>query len=253
MHDAGQGVVLGGAGDFDFQWPGSVDGPGIDIAAGTGLHGDGFTGKGRGVQGGAAGDDSAIGGQSLTRADNHPLPGDEFGWVHGDLSAAAQDPRFSRYQVQQGPQTAPGFGQRVFLQAFGDGVEEGEHGCFLVLAQRDGTGGGDRHQGADADLALKQAPEGGGNKGPGSDQQSPDFQDQAQPLRPPRQGQDPSGQEQHTSDRSGPDLVDLPESDRFLSLFGRGFGLVVAAAAGVAHQAFSFVVFVSSAPALPAP
>jgi hypothetical protein len=67
--DPGQGVVLGGGGDLDFEDSGAVDGAGVDGVAGAGLDGDGFAGERGDVQGGAAGADDAVGGDALTWAD----------------------------------------------------------------------------------------------------------------------------------------------------------------------------------------
>ena len=57
VHDPGQRVVLRGAGDFDLERAGAVDGPGVDLGPRPGLDGHGFPGERGGVQGGAAGDD----------------------------------------------------------------------------------------------------------------------------------------------------------------------------------------------------
>ena len=60
------------------------------------------------------------------RKETYALARDSFdrstklGRINRDFCPAAQDGRFGRDQVQQGPQAAPGFGQRVFLQPLRD-------------------------------------------------------------------------------------------------------------------------------------
>ena len=156
VHDPGQGVVLGGGGDLDLQHSGAVDGAGVDGVPDPGLDRDGLAGEGGDVQGGAAGADDAVGGDPFAWPDQEQVADREVGGGHGDLGAVAQDGGLGRDQGEQRTQAAAGAGHRVLLQALADGVEEGERCGLGDLAEDDRADRGDRHQGADADLALGQ-------------------------------------------------------------------------------------------------
>ena len=238
VHDLRQGIVLGGAGDFHLQRAGAVDGPGVDLRAGAGLHGHGLPGQRRSVQGGAPGEDPPIGGHPLPGPHHHPVPQYQLSRGHGDLHPGPEHRGLIRDQLQQRAQPAPGARHRVLLQGLGDGVEEGQHRRFLDLPQGDRSDGGDGHQGPDPDLAPGQPAQRGGHERPSGRQQRARLQAQRHPQRNPGQRQDPAGQQQHPGRGGEPDLAHLPEALGLLPGL-TGFVLLVAASAGIAHRVIS--------------
>ena len=115
-----------------------------------------LAGDGGDVQRGAAGADDAVGGDPLTGLDQHQVADREVGRRDGDLGAVAQHGGLVRDQGQQRAQAAAGAGHRVLLQSLADGEQEGQHGGLADLAEDHRADRGDRHQRADADLALGQ-------------------------------------------------------------------------------------------------
>ena len=237
-HDAGQGVVGGGGGHGHFQHAGAVDGTGEHLVAGTGLHGDGLTGDGGGVQTGVPGGDTTVGGQAFPRAHHQRVAHDQIGRVHGLLGSLTQHPGLVGGQIQQGAQAAPGAGHGVLLQPFGDGVEHRQHRGLAQLAQQHRAHGGDGHQRAHADPALCQAAHGGRDERPPRDGQGGDFEHRPHQVGTPDPARAVSCRQEQCGHGGEADLAHLPQSFRLRRLgLAATAGLVSATSARITHRA----------------
>jgi len=235
VHDAGERVVLGGGGDLDLERSGAVDGSGIHLGAGSSLHGDGLSGDGRDVQGGAAGADGAVGGEPFPGLDHHGVAHDQVGRVDNLLDSGPSNRRPVGYQGQQGAQPAARLGQGVLLETLAEGVQEGERGGLGELTEDHRPDGGDRHQGADTDLAPGQLLQGLGHEGARPDHQGGDVQSQRPPVQT-AQLQQEGGQQERSRYEACADLADTPDAGDVV-VVELGGGLI--GAAGVAHRELS--------------
>ncbi len=242
-HDLGQGVVRGGGGDLDLEYAGAVDRSRIHALPGFGLDGDRFAGQRGDVQGGAAGADHAVGGQPLAGPYQQHLTQAQLGRVHAHLGAVAQHGGRLRHQRQQRAQPAPGAHQRVLLQPFADRVQERQHGGLGDLPKDDRADGGDRHQRADADLALGQPSQRAGHECPAADRQRESVQADRDRRARPGQARQPPGEQEHPGRAGELQLAHLPQPFR-LPLFGLvlpGRLRICAASARITHRPASSI------------
>ncbi len=157
--------------------------------------------------------------------DDHDVAAIELGRRHGLLTAAAEHRGGVRYQGQQGAQAATSAGDRVLLEALTDGEQEREHGGLADLAEQHRTDGGDRHQGADPDLALGQPLERGRDERVAGDDQRGHLEAHSQSIRSAGHADDQGRDQQNTGRYGGPDLGDLPQLFGFVFLLALGSGV----------------------------
>ena len=106
--DLGQGGVGADAGGPHDEASAGVDGGAGDGVAGADLDGHRFAGEQRGVDGGGAVLDDAVGGDLLAGADDEAVADGELGDRDADLAAVAEDGDVLGAQVEQGSQGGAG-------------------------------------------------------------------------------------------------------------------------------------------------
>ena len=120
------------AGDFDQQSTGGVDRRARDRGAGGGLDGNGLAGQHRLVDGRGALDDTTVGGDLLTRADDEDVTDCQLGDRDADFLTVADHRGVFRTHVQQGLQRRGGLALGADLKPpaeqqegddYGDGLE----------------------------------------------------------------------------------------------------------------------------------
>jgi len=195
--DRGQRVVRTGGGGLHPQHRTAVHRPREDLVTGRDVHRHGLTGHRGGVHDSDAGPHHAVG--------RHPLPGPHDEHVprlqvhrpdaHRD--AVPLDGGGRRDQRQQRPQTATGAVHRLVLQRLGDGVEEGQRGRLLDVAEQHGTDRADRHEHRDAELAAQQLAQRARDEGGPADDHGAPGQHQRHDVRYTGGLADQPGEQEH--------------------------------------------------------
>ena len=210
MDDAGQGVVLGGGGDLHLQGAGGVDRAREDRLPGARLHRHGLTGDRGGVQRGVPGADDPVGGEALSRPDDHAVPDSQIAGGDDDVAAVPPDGGLAGDEVEEGAQALAGPGDGVLLQALAEGVQEGQGGGLLHLTQQGGAEGPDGHEEVHAQPTLDELPHGRGDEGDAPGDERGSAQRERGALLPGAAEQE-ARQEQGPGEHAEADLGDLPE------------------------------------------